>query len=293
MAGSGTGRLRGVGRLRRLALRHAAALCRPLPRRVLGLFYNRFRDCDPALGRYLQSDPLGHAGGINLFAYPANPLAEVDLRGLKVHKKPKTPAAGDGQNGKGKPKQEGEGAAPPNAPRKPPPKYPPRTLEARAACQSVVNTMASMQLSPKKRSVVSVFTHEDGTVSVGISGRNLKKNRETAARVEAKLNKGLDPPQYRVAPREGSTPIPEGNIIEKPGGNAPGVCAEPNSAAAAHGHDSPITGMGTRWRGEGDNPHPFAGSNSDGALVHPSQTDPCPTCADPGNTGTYMEHANG
>jgi RHS repeat-associated protein len=48
----------------------------------LGLFYNRFRDYDPALGRYLQPDRLGHTGSINLFAYPTNPLVDVDLRGL-------------------------------------------------------------------------------------------------------------------------------------------------------------------------------------------------------------------
>lgn len=66
---------------------------------TLGLFYNRFRDYDPALGRYVQPDPLGHAGGINLFAYSSNPLAEVDLRGL-AHKKARTSAAGGGQNDK-------------------------------------------------------------------------------------------------------------------------------------------------------------------------------------------------
>jgi RHS repeat-associated protein len=52
----------------------------------LGLFYNRFRDYDPHLGRYLQPDPIGHDGSINLYAYPANPLVDVDLRGL-VHRK--------------------------------------------------------------------------------------------------------------------------------------------------------------------------------------------------------------
>jgi len=63
----------------------------------LGLFYNRFRDYDPALGRYLQPDPLGHAGGLNLYAYPANPAVAVDLRGL-VHQA-KRPAEGGGEQG--------------------------------------------------------------------------------------------------------------------------------------------------------------------------------------------------
>ena len=36
----------------------------------------------PGLGRYLQSDPWGIAGGYNLYAYRLNPLLEVDVRGL-------------------------------------------------------------------------------------------------------------------------------------------------------------------------------------------------------------------
>jgi RHS repeat-associated protein len=48
----------------------------------LGLHYNRYRHYHPILGRYLQSDPWGIAGGFNLYAYPTNPLLAVDVRGL-------------------------------------------------------------------------------------------------------------------------------------------------------------------------------------------------------------------
>ena len=41
-----------------------------------------FRYYDPKLGRYLQSDPLGIVGGLNLYAYPGNPLVLVDIDGL-------------------------------------------------------------------------------------------------------------------------------------------------------------------------------------------------------------------
>jgi RHS repeat-associated protein len=47
------------------------------------LHYNRFRYYDPVLGCYLQCDPLGIAGGYNLYAYLANPLTGVDVLGLQ------------------------------------------------------------------------------------------------------------------------------------------------------------------------------------------------------------------
>ena len=45
--------------------------------------YNYFRDYDPTIGRYFESDPLGLAGGINTYSYvQGNPLGRVDDYGL-------------------------------------------------------------------------------------------------------------------------------------------------------------------------------------------------------------------
>ncbi|AYZ64543.1 hypothetical protein EGY31_14350 [Burkholderia multivorans] len=50
--------------------------------RETGLHCNRFRSYSPTLGRYLQTDPMGQAGGINLYAYPDNPLVLIDVLGM-------------------------------------------------------------------------------------------------------------------------------------------------------------------------------------------------------------------
>jgi RHS repeat-associated protein len=47
------------------------------------LSYNYFRDYDPTLGRYVQSDPIGLRGGYNTYVYVAdNPTNNVDSLGL-------------------------------------------------------------------------------------------------------------------------------------------------------------------------------------------------------------------
>jgi RHS repeat-associated protein len=48
------------------------------------LHYNYFLDYDPRLGRYIESDPIGLAGGINTYAYGSNdPLGHIDALGTQ------------------------------------------------------------------------------------------------------------------------------------------------------------------------------------------------------------------
>ena len=51
--------------------------------RETGLHYNYFRDYDPGTGRYPQADPIGLAGGMNLYLYAnAAPTMLIDPLGL-------------------------------------------------------------------------------------------------------------------------------------------------------------------------------------------------------------------
>jgi RHS repeat-associated protein len=49
----------------------------------IGLYYSRARYYNPYMGRFLQTDPIGYGGGINLYAYCGNnSLNHVDPSGL-------------------------------------------------------------------------------------------------------------------------------------------------------------------------------------------------------------------
>lgn len=47
-----------------------------------GLSYNRHRYYDPSLGRFVSKDPIGLAGGVNIFQYAPNPVQWIDPLGL-------------------------------------------------------------------------------------------------------------------------------------------------------------------------------------------------------------------
>lgn len=47
-----------------------------------GLFYNRFRMYSPLIKRYLQRNPVGISGGLNLYEYAPDPLSQFNVLGL-------------------------------------------------------------------------------------------------------------------------------------------------------------------------------------------------------------------
>ncbi len=57
---------------------------------VTGLYYERYRDYSSTLGRWMERDPIGYAGGINLYEYVGggNPTAWRDPNGTPVEEPP-------------------------------------------------------------------------------------------------------------------------------------------------------------------------------------------------------------
>jgi RHS repeat-associated protein len=65
-------------------LRAACALQRSSRTEATG-HYNYFRDYDPSLGRYIESDPIGLKGGLSTFLYVfGRPLFAIDPKGQDV-----------------------------------------------------------------------------------------------------------------------------------------------------------------------------------------------------------------
>lgn len=49
----------------------------------MNFLYNLFRDYDPTIGRYIESDPIGLWGGVNQYAYvEGDPIDFIDPMGL-------------------------------------------------------------------------------------------------------------------------------------------------------------------------------------------------------------------
>jgi RHS repeat-associated protein len=64
-----------------------------------GLWYNRARYYDPAVGRFTQPDPLGVVDGLNLYIFARNnPVAFIDLDGFRAIRSPRTSAGSISQS---------------------------------------------------------------------------------------------------------------------------------------------------------------------------------------------------
>lgn len=77
--------------------------------RELGLCAHRYRNWSPELGRFLESDPSGADGGLNLYAWPGCPLNLSDPWGLGCPEQQNEQAPTDQATDPNGPEQEGPG----------------------------------------------------------------------------------------------------------------------------------------------------------------------------------------
>jgi RHS repeat-associated protein len=235
-----------------------------------GLHYNRFRYYDPVLGRYLQCDPLGVAGGYNLFAYQANPLTGIDILGLY----PNGSRNSDGDDlVPGRPRGEGEAETPAGEgpaeslaiekriPTQEDFGYPPLTEQARALAQSLteaLNQHPDFRISDDRQldgrlshkgihPKVGVITHPDRTITVASSGSE-RAYRQVQDALQPHLNSLQQRGEisgYRFGPETPAQLFPEQKM----------TCAEPRLIEGArtpgpNGTPPPAPdGMAMVWRG--------------------------------------------
>lgn len=259
----------------------------------IDLFYNRFRYYSPTLGRYIQSDPIGIVGGINLYSYSNNPLTNVDLFGLNHPPPNEGEDGGDGSaagpneekakiSRKEAAARSGEHDANPD-----PNRYPKRTQEAHEAGRQVHKALAA---TGDDNCVVAVYTHEDGSRSVGLS--TVTPGR--AGEVEAHLNANNgSPPTTSGQPKwsvRGDVDDGLSPHLQQPSDRDVDAsnCAEPRAASAAHANDEPITGFSTTPSKS------YPGTPYAPPKRSPSgEMGPCENCGQtPGNEGPISRYAN-
>jgi RHS repeat-associated protein len=259
--------------------------------RETGLHYNGFRYFSPELGRYLESDPAGLAGGINAYAYRHRPLITVDINGLakKSKQKPKTKEAFPADKGC---KEKALAALSGELENNPDPnKYPKRGgkhgQEANQAGRQVHQALAATDGDHR---VVAVYTHKDGSRSVGISGITLGRAKE----IEDHLNKNNGSPPTTSGQQKWRVRGDVDDNLSRCLTDDPkrrieaSNCAEPRAASAAHSNEQPITGFSTTPSKDYSRKLPDPPKPSP-----PGECGPCVNCGkDPGNEGPINRHAN-
>ena len=264
-------------------------------------YYLRARFYNPVIGRFTQEDTY-YGDGLNLYQYcQANPVGYVDPSGhnicptqLSLYKKYKEFFAKKMPEAEAKKKayeymrkkmgltadnpftEASEGGNKYNSGLgKKSEKYLPAIQKANSEAQKVVNignAIKAFDTSAKykyKNPVTSVIVHENGTVSVGISGEASGNTNSFlyAQKLQVALNESAGYEKYKVSAKTDNALLNQIEVVVT--GNIPGVCAEPKAATVAHYNKSKIVGMDTRYYTTKKVPHGHDGSN---------QMDACDTC---------------
>jgi RHS repeat-associated protein len=141
-----------------------------------GLFYNRYRYYSPELGRYLQSDPVGLAGGLNVYGYSGGaPLTAVDLVGHH-EEQPENNGTAKGATAAGAVTEE-EPEQSSAAPSKPPPL-------TRKEGQDIIDDIHKAYNSKLNNANTCLSQTEDGTLIVTSSDTVRPSQRDKIAEMQ-------------------------------------------------------------------------------------------------------------
>ena len=163
-----------------------------------GLYFYRARFYNPQLQRFVSEDPLGFAGGLNLFTYAANqPTGFVDPLGLKPSPglgDPPGGPGGSGPGGPGSPRGPGGGPpSPPNWPRDwPPPGCTGRCLDDWLNAHPDAIKLGMMPLAPGG---LRFTVDQDALIQLGKEAKQLGGVTEDAADIVKQWAKelGIEP----------------------------------------------------------------------------------------------------
>jgi RHS repeat-associated protein len=263
----------------------------------LGLHLNRFRYYDPRLARYIQSDPWGISGGLNVYAYRLNPLGEVDVRGLggsgpEDETPPEDGPSKEGANGSKSGDDGHNHGAEPRA-------FP--GLERGGGdsdkhADRVVDAIHDTKPPIAKNRSVTVIGHKDNSVSVGISKGTDEQRSRDAQQIVDHLNHKYppepgEPPTYRTAPINRDRQLNDGGSRDNPA-PLPWNCSESQAAQAAGTHpDSPPENHQTVWTGPAENPEPYQMPGRPTTPGGNEKMAPCATCLS--NADNYRDMSQG
>ena len=246
----------------------------------------------PRIGTLHSGRSARRRSALNLFAYPSNRLTQVDVRGqcpkeedgdpvqeAKSATKKPTPPAGEET-----PTEEpGEPSAFPNLQR--------GGDNTNEHAQKVVDVINSDRPSVGKDRSVTVIEHDNGTVSVGLSGGDPKRATQ-AQQVVDRLNE-LNPPDEGRPPTYKTTdgPVDTTGLVDPGKPNPrPGNCSEAQAAQAAGQNGSPPKSYQTVSSGSDPGPYAMPGQTTNVGPNPAPLMQPCTTCQT--NAGNYDRNAN-